>query len=153
MKNPKRKGNSFERFISKFLDNLFETKDSFWRTYGSGMLATIGRKNNSFHGDVCAIRPEFNWFNENFFIECKYLKKINIFSKEFEDICKKAIRDANGKKILLFIKENNKITNVYCNFEIEDWKLCIRINNTIFYCKKIDELKKEDILKMAEPIK
>lgn len=80
-----KKGAGFEREICKaFSKWLTEGKrdDLFWRTAMSGGRATLqrakGKTNMAQVGDLCAIDPEGNRLTDNFVIECKKKKNLNL---------------------------------------------------------------------------
>ena len=129
----KSKGSAFEREISKYLTFWLTDQNKeyyFWRSPGSGAVATVSLGNKSISGDIISLKPEAAWFTDKFNIELKtgYPKfsfdkilkqKKNDFLQSFWT---QSIRDADGDKlpILIYKKKN-----------INTW-ICI---NTVLYLK------------------
>jgi len=103
--NGKAKGSSFERDMARRLSlwiNGSEKPYVFWRTAGSGGLATIMAENADMGGDLMAIRDEGRFMTNLFSIELKtgyqdaeafkHLKPNK--STEIEDFWKQCCRDA-----------------------------------------------------------
>lgn len=88
----KAKGSAFERWICAAL-SLWVTngasKDVFWRSAMSGGRATIhvgrGQKNRQ-AGDICAVAPEGHILTDQYFIECKHLKDLNLTGFVLSDV-------------------------------------------------------------------
>jgi hypothetical protein len=82
--NPKAKGSAFERQICAKLSLWVSggtNKDLYWRSSMSGGRATIhvgkGRVNRQ-AGDICAVAPEGHTLTDQFFIECKAVRDLNL---------------------------------------------------------------------------
>lgn len=118
MANGKAKGSGFERDLARRLSlwiNGAEKPYVFWRTAGSGGLATIMAENADMSGDLMAIRDEGRFLTNIFSIEakCGYQDaeafkhlKVNK-STEIEDFWKQCCRDAerSHKYPLLIFKK------------------------------------------------
>ena len=128
MKNPKNKGNTFERDIAEKL-SLWLTKGAekrgCWRSDTSGAAATIWAKKKeearyvlANSGDIKQIADkgiysELDKFFETFVIECKSYAKIDLYppfnkiqTNWFDQLLKE--KDATGKKAALIFKGNNR---------------------------------------------
>lgn len=116
------KGGDFEREIAKFLTKWATGQDKtkyFWRTPGSGAMATISEANKNLSGDIHALRPEVCWFTDNWSIECKKgypstsIDKI-LKENKSEDLiqfwkqCCNDAKNANKKPLLIFRKKGFK---------------------------------------------
>ena len=129
--NVKKKGNSFERLISKKLSMWWtdeERDDYFYRTHSSGARFTSREKLNKStvnqEGDICSTHTDSALFSEKIIVECKHYKNIDITSLfggesrgqnvrnwwiKLNDICTKMdkypflITRENRKKDLIFI--------------------------------------------------
>jgi hypothetical protein len=132
MKNSKNKGNEFERTISKKISMWWSSglrDDLFWRTQGSGGRYTqrikFNIKTHNQEGDITNTHPLGMEFADNFVVECKHYKDINLWgiitdSKnkliEWWDKLNELTKKEN-KTPWLIVKENNKpillITNNY----------------------------------------
>jgi len=122
MKNPKNKGSSFERYISKKLSLWLtnqERDDCFWRTSNSGGRFTERNKKNKItenqEGDIGSTSTKTSFFTNIFHIECKSYKDINLWSLitkqgNLYHWCCKYLEEAhkNTKHLLLIVKQNNK---------------------------------------------
>jgi hypothetical protein len=123
-----KKGSSFERQICKAL-SLWVTNgkrdDIFWRSSMSGGRATIHAKKGRMHqvvGDICAVAPEGYKLTNQFCIECKHIKDLDIASfilnnrgvlaKCWKQACKQA--QEYFRQPLLIAKENNRESLVIC---------------------------------------
>lgn len=82
----KQKGAHFEREVCKAL-SLWITRgrkeDCFWRSAMSGGRATFARKTTGDSlsrqaGDICAVSPEGHVLTDNFYIELKHVKDLQI---------------------------------------------------------------------------
>ena len=74
MANGKGKGSSWERDIARFLSKWMSGQDKelyFWRSPGSGAVATINLGNKAISGDLIPLKPEAAKFADVFSIECK----------------------------------------------------------------------------------
>ena len=128
MKNPKAKGGQFERSICKAL-SLWVThgkrQDVYWRSAMSGGRATIHKRAGTAirqAGDITAVAPEGHTLTNQFFIECKHVKKLDIASFILDDrgalaqfwkvACKQARE--HMRQPLLIAKENNREPLVIC---------------------------------------
>ena len=82
----KAKGAAFERGICKLLSLWVSggaLEDLFWRSAMSGGRATVAHRkgiNVRQGGDICSVSPEGHSLTDNFYIECKHLKKISLDS-------------------------------------------------------------------------
>lgn len=105
MANGKAKGSGFERDLARRLSlwvNGAEKPYVFWRTAGSGGLATIMAENADMGGDLMAIREEGRFLTNIFSIEAKcgyndadaMLHLKNNKSTTIEDFWKQCCRDA-----------------------------------------------------------
>src|SRR5258708_22112886 len=78
------KGAEFERLVCKGFSRWMSPArdDLFWRTSLSGGRATLakkgGRMNKSQMGDICSVDTEGQWLIDNFLIECKFYRDLNI---------------------------------------------------------------------------
>ena len=146
MQNPKQKGNNWEREVSRIFDAIFDTTDAFWRTHNSGSLTKCGHTNSIFAGDIYATDPKLSWFNEAFYVECKFLKELRL---EFDcpqlvAIIEKACCEANNKKIVLIIKRNFKSPVAIFSYFVKDWDAIINVNDNCWYVKKLVKVKLSD---------
>lgn len=123
----KSKGNGFERQICKTL-SLWITAgrrdDVLWRSAISGGRATVaakkGRELPHVAGDVCAVHPDGSNFVDNFYVECKCYKDLQLASallrgegkliQFWKETAKQAAR--HGKKPMLIFKQNLFPTHV-----------------------------------------
>jgi len=133
MKNPKQKGNTFERQVSESL-SLWLTKGkekrACWRSDTSGASATHWAKKGeetryvqANAGDIRqladkSLYPDLDKFFETFVIECKSYSKIDLYppfnktlTKWFDQLIKE--KEATGKTALLIAKANNRKI-LYC---------------------------------------
>ena len=121
--NSRRKGNAFERKISKLLNERFETKE-FCRTPGSGAFGSTHTlpQHIKVYGDL--ITPQ----NFKFVIECKsgYTVELDDLFKpksEFWSFVEQAKRDATTAKrdwLMIYQKTRRKgvvVTNVKANLK------------------------------------
>ena len=133
MKNPKSKGNTFEREISESLSLWLtngEEKRACWRSDTSGGAATMwakkGQESRYVQANAGDIRqladkglyPALDKFFETFVIECKSYKKVDFyppFNKTlttwFDQLLKE--KETTGKAALLIVKANNRKV-LYC---------------------------------------
>jgi hypothetical protein len=88
----KGKGSAFERKVCVDLSLMIsggKQSDIFWRSAMSGGRATsrIRRAKNRYRrsvdnvrqgGDICAVAPEGNAFSEHWFVECKFVRRLNL---------------------------------------------------------------------------
>jgi len=128
MKNPKQKGNNFERDIAEKLSLWLtkgEEKRACWRSDTSGASATIWAKKKeearyvqANAGDIVKIAEkglyeDLDKFFDTFVIECKHYKEIDFyppFNKtltNFFDACLRE-KEATGKSSILILKANNR---------------------------------------------
>ena len=121
----KRKGAGFERAVCKKLSRFIQPKGKdtlFWRSAMSGGRATIqqraGIKNTTQFGDITCIHPDGAWLTENFFLECKFLRNLEIQASLLDgrgklfNFWKKAKKEAKNhdRKPVLIAKENRSRT-------------------------------------------
>jgi hypothetical protein len=128
MVNSKQKGSAFERKICVEL-SLWVTqgkqRDCFWRSAMSGGRATVQKRAGRSirqSGDITAVAPEGHVLTNQFCIECKHVKKLDIASfilnnrgalaKFWKQACKQA-RD-HLRQPLLIAKENGRDALVIC---------------------------------------
>jgi len=74
MAKGKGKGSQWERDVSKYLTNWLTNQKSeyyFWRSPGSGSVATISGTNPSLHGDIIPLKPEAEKICSKLIFECK----------------------------------------------------------------------------------
>jgi len=113
------KGGAWEREFSKFLTKWLtgQTKDYyFWRSPGSGSVATVNLGNKAISGDIIALKPEAIKIIDIFSIECKNGYKGISLDKHLKDNktdglldfwnqCNKASVDANKEPMLIYKKQ------------------------------------------------
>lgn len=120
----KRKGSSAEREIARFLTKWLTGQDKelyFWRSPGSGAVATINIGNHDIAGDIVPVKPEALLFCSIFFIEVKdgysntdifqHLKGNKTFT--LANFWRKATSEAKASNkfpLLFFRKKNGKWT-------------------------------------------
>jgi hypothetical protein len=116
----KAKGSAFERSVCVEL-SLWVTdgkdKDAFWRSSMSGGRATVhvkkGGKNRQ-AGDITAVAPEGHELMQEFFVECKHVKNLDLDSFMFKKtgalwkFWKQAKKQAadHGKRPLIIARQN-----------------------------------------------
>ena len=89
--NPKAKGSGFERDIAKFLTEWLTGQSKeyyFWRSPGSGGIATVLEANGTIAGDIIALKPEGTRLTNLYAIECKKgypQSSVNKFMNSKED--------------------------------------------------------------------
>jgi hypothetical protein len=74
MVNGKEKSGKSEREIARFLTNWLTGQNKelyFWRSPGSGAVATINLGNKSISGDIISLKPEASFFTDMFSVEIK----------------------------------------------------------------------------------
>ena len=116
MANGKSKGSAFEREIARFLtlwcSGQTETLH-FWRSPGSGSVATVSRHMN-IGGDIVSLTPEADVFTNLFSVELKkgypdtdffhYFKKAKFNIESFWRQCCKDAQKANKQPMLIYKK-------------------------------------------------
>jgi hypothetical protein len=162
MKNPKNKGNTFERQISEALSLWLtkgEEKRACWRSDTSGASATMWAKKGQEEryvqanaGDIRQLAdkglyPVLDKFFETFVIECKSYSKIDFYppftkvlTNWFDQLIKE--KETTGKQALLIAKANNRKVLYCCENELEG-KSCqiILIYKTLkLFCYLFDEV-------------
>lgn len=79
--NGKQKGSSFEREVCKAL-SLWVSKgvsvDLYWRAAMSGGRATVAKGTVRQAGDITAVAPEGHILTDNFYVECKNYKDVDL---------------------------------------------------------------------------
>jgi hypothetical protein len=119
----KSKGSSFERLVAKKLTMFLTGQDAeyfFYRSPGSGAVATMNEQNGEITGDIIAIKPEARVLTSKFSIECKDgyadVDTLKIFKNNKNDTLKgfwqQCIRDSritNKKGMLIFRKKGYPI--------------------------------------------
>jgi hypothetical protein len=144
--NGKVKGSSFEREVCKLFSLWIsggQNEDLFWRSAMSGGRATVAHRKGKVvrqSGDITAVAPEAHFFTDIFFMECKFLKKLQIDKfillgegtlAKFWQVC---IKEAakHGRKPMLIARENGKpplvITQKGALWEICDPCLPLTLN-------------------------
>lgn len=133
MKNPKQKGNTFERQIAEALSlKLTDGKEkrAAWRSDTSGAAATVWAKKGqearyvqANAGDIKQVADKglydkLDKFFDTFVVECKSYAKIDFyppFNKTLTNWFDQLIREkeATDKKALLIVKANNRKI-LYC---------------------------------------
>lgn len=126
----KQKGGEFERQVCKTLSLWVsdgKRKDLFWRSAMSGGRATIAGKGELSRqcGDICAISPEGHKLTDPYYIECKFLKDlqmrwfmIGVGGRDslltfWRQTCEQAKQ--YKKKPMLIARQNNFPTLVLCH--------------------------------------
>jgi|WetSurMetagenome_2_1015567.scaffolds.fasta_scaffold01001_26 hypothetical protein len=120
--NGKSKGSSAERRIARFLTKWLTGQDKelyFWRSPGSGAVASINLGNKAISGDIMALKPEASFFTDIFSVEIKDgYAGADIFQhlkggKSFvlNSFWKQCVRDAydNDKLPLLFFRKKGGV--------------------------------------------
>ena len=89
----KHKGGEFEREVCRKLSmwvSKGQNQDVFWRSAMSGGRATVARKRgvmlNRQAGDICAVAPEGHVFTNEFYLETKHYKDLQIASFLLQDV-------------------------------------------------------------------
>lgn len=113
----KKKGGLFERTCAKRL-SLWITngkrKDILWRTAMSGGRATIYGRDVRQCGDLCAVAPEGFVFSNTFFVECKFVRNLNLVHffihgkgalRRYWDTARTQARN-HGREPFLIVKQN-----------------------------------------------
>jgi len=133
MKNKKKKGNDFERDISKKLSLWWSdgtNDDLFWRTQGSGSRWTVRRKKGKTttgqSSDITSTSSDSQLFIDFFSIECKAYKDINIWGL----IEGRGIIKEWWEKLCSECKEENKYPLLVLK---QDYKPIIMLTNYFFY--------------------
>jgi hypothetical protein len=122
--NSKKKGNTFERLISKKLSLWYskgERDDLFYRTSNSGGRFTVRKKQNkdtaNQHGDVCSYDSESELFSKFILLELKHYKDIDLWSIFTETKGNNIINwwketieesDTADKEPILITRQNNR---------------------------------------------
>jgi hypothetical protein len=121
----KGKGAGFERKVCGKLSRMIQSETDetlFWRSAMSGGRATIQRRsgiqNKTQLGDITCVHADGQWVTANFFIECKFLKNLDIQSALLDGrgklyaFWKIARREAKShdRKPLLIARENRSRT-------------------------------------------
>ena len=118
----KAKGSAFERATCKQLSlwvSHGKDEDLFWRSAISGGRATqgmkVGKKLRRQAGDICSVSAEGCVLTDQFFIECKHYRDLNILSflinrrgrlaQFWETACREAKKHKKGP--MLIAKQNN----------------------------------------------
>lgn len=100
--NSKCKGSSFERWVSKELSlwiSKGERQDLFWRTHSSGSLGTISKMRTEY-GDIMAIHEDGKTFMQEWNIECRHGKVLNV-----KDLLYAGVKKKKSSSIIQFIEE------------------------------------------------
>lgn len=129
MPTKRQKGAAFEREICVALSRWVtdgKRSDVFWRTAMSGGRATRGRKRGEHirqSGDITAVAPEGHALCDEFYLECKFHKDLQVSSFMFANNgglarfwveTKKQAR-SEGKEPILIFKQNNRPVLVLAN--------------------------------------
>jgi hypothetical protein len=79
------KGKGFERKVARLLSSWIskgKNKNLLWRSANSGSWATQGRSRGEDlghqAGDICATQPEGKDLTDNFYIECKFRRSLDL---------------------------------------------------------------------------
>jgi len=120
-KNGKQIGSTFERDIAKYLTVWVTGQEKpyvFWRSPGSGGLATLNVLNKEISGDIIAIKSQGEFFTNVFSIECKkgygsadfwkFLSDVNNDIEKFWTQCCTAAIKTNKLPMLIFKRSNTK---------------------------------------------
>jgi hypothetical protein len=102
----KSKGSAFEREVSRYLTRWLSGQEKeyfFYRSPGSGGVATVIQENKEITGDIIAVKPEAKFFTDKFSVELKtgyegagfhkHLKGLK--SNEIEEFWSQAVTDAD----------------------------------------------------------
>lgn len=120
----KKKSGKSERDIARFFTNWLTDQTRilyFWRSPGSGAVATVNLGNKALSGDLIALRPEAAFFTDLFSVEVKdgyddtclfqHLKENKSFNiKEFWEQCTRDAYDHDKLPLLLYKKLNGIFT-------------------------------------------
>ncbi len=130
MKNGKSKGSRWERNIAKYLTKWltgFARPYYYWRSPGSGSVATITENNKHITGDIVPLKEEARFLTDVFSIELKNgYPKTNFFSFfsgdnfNIEKFWKQCVDNANDKYPMLIYKKNRKVPIVGITKEIKN---------------------------------
>lgn len=137
--NTKQKGTSFELEVAKRLSRWYDPNskiDYFWRTHGSGAVATIRKTCNSVEGDIMPIREEVMGLFDYVVFECKRLKNIDLLgcidrrSKDhlgtLYESCREKYRGSSKDLFLVFKRDRGDtllITDI--DFDCAELKGCV----------------------------
>jgi hypothetical protein len=114
----KQKGSTFERVICRELSLMItggKRKDVFWRSAMSGGRATVHGTDVRQSGDICAVAPEGHVLTDEYFIECKHYRDLQIarfviegkgILRRFWDVAKREAK-RHDKTPVLICKQNN----------------------------------------------
>jgi len=169
MVNSKSKGNSFERVVSKRLSlwwSDYEHDDLFWRTQGSGSRWTVRNKAGidtiGQSSDIASTNSASELFTDNFSIECKSYKDIQLWSLierkgQIVDWWNTLMTECcqQDKYPLLVCKQNYKEVLLFGNFYLRNilnkcsvsMRGCFNINTSILYMYNFEEFLDCDIHK------
>ena len=124
----KRKGSSFERVIAKDL-SLWITGGGnngiFWRTHSSGAMGTVGKRRFEY-GDIMAIDDLGKPLTDNYNIECRHGKVLNIkdliYHPKSSSILQLILEgrknaDSSNRRPLWIFKEQGKDVMVMMNYD------------------------------------
>lgn len=132
----KSKGGGFEREVCKHLSRWVSRgtrEDLYWRSAMSGGRATLGAKKGQdlrFQaGDICAVHPMGHVLTDYWYIECKFVRKLNLRAficgtgGPMQQYWKVAEREALvHKRIPMMVaKENNGLTLVVVPRDSAAW--------------------------------
>jgi len=169
MKNPKNKGNNFERKISKKLSLWWssgEREDIFYRTHSSGARFTNRYMKDKTiienqTGDIMSSAEDGFLFISFFTVECKHYKFLNFWSlidKPTKDnlyfwwIKLKEQCELNNTNPFLIVKQNNRPELLFVNeFTYKHILKKLKLNNIMYFNTFEDSIhvyKFEDILKV-----
>lgn len=120
--NTKQKGTSFELDVAKRLSRWYDPHskiDYFWRTHGSGAVATIRKTCDSIEGDIMPIREEVMNLFDYVIFECKRLRDIDLLgcidgrNKDnlgtLYDNCRKRYNHSSKNLFLVFKRDRGDI--------------------------------------------
>lgn len=152
MRNPKAKGNSFERSIAEQL-SLWLTdkteKRACWRSDTSGAAATVWAKKKeearyvkANAGDIKHIAerglyPKLDAFFDEFVVECKHYREIDFYppyNKTLTNFFNACLREkaATGKKAVLILKANNRKI-LFCVDTQSDYDIAAKKLMTVYH--------------------
>jgi hypothetical protein len=129
------KGSQFERDVCRKLSlwvTYGQDDEVFWRTAGSGSMATnrrkAGKKVGAHEGDIGAVKPAGRRLLKRYYVECKFYKDLKFMSYLLKqsgtlqghwDKARKEAKEA-GRLPLLIAKQNLMPTFVVLNGLLND---------------------------------
>lgn len=122
----KRKGSSFERWVSKELSLWItngQRNDIFWRTHSSGAMGTVSRRKLEY-GDIMSVDDLGKPLTDRYNIECRHGKCLNLKDLTYSpkgssliDLIVEGRKNAelSGRKPLWIFKEQTREVLVMMN--------------------------------------